>query len=224
MIFELRGTPSQQALVERALARCDYPFDRLAAGLAAQAGRSVIPVEWTDLSAYGARGHGDIEAHVLFRERVLGLAWYEGRISIEQSLEAQPELAQEVFLAEAAHMVDFFALTDEQRAAIVRAYHGEALDAHGWFDVGGYGEWVGEAWMAGFTLAFSDVVPTLGGMAHATVDPAELRRIAMGRVYFARQRSSVFHDTHARINPEIVWAHRDDAGNSGRRPCRVCKP
>lgn len=146
MTLVLRGTASQNAIVQDAIDRCDYPFDRLS---------QPIPVEWADLSRYAStqvsthdhatgRAHddhhdepaepvthfhveegGDMAHGVAFRRQVLGLFWLNGRIQIESSLETAPDLAKEVFLAEVAHAADYFDpnFTDDVRIAIWNAVH-----------------------------------------------------------------------------------------------------
>jgi len=132
--FELAGTPAQNAVAQAALARCTFPFDVLSVDR--------IPVEWADLSRYAATvaegkasgGHahvhenGDTGHPVEARERVLGLAWYSGRVTLDTSLETDPTLAGEVLLSEGAHMLDFFWMTDRRRMVIYNALHPEAED------------------------------------------------------------------------------------------------
>lgn len=188
-ILELQGTLSQQAVVATAIARSNFPWDILLPGLQAKTGRTKIPCDWMDLSRWNAshadanglpHAHGD-EAHTIEREiderqRVLGLAWYAGRVTLDLSLEHNPELAGEVFLSEAAHMADFFYMTDEHRRRIWNAFHpndppiqpgqsfGDGVHIghnHSWFDVGSYRSWVGEAFMGAFTKAYSDFPVTI---------------------------------------------------------------
>jgi hypothetical protein len=198
-IFALSGTPAQQALVQSALAACDFPFDRLVEKLQAQTGRTTIPVEWADLSRYAATvseaaakgGHahvheGDDTADPLRapdgRAATLGLFWYSGRIQLDLSLEAQPDLAREVFLSEAAHAVDVFYATDEERAAIAAAWHPAGPDEHGWFDVGEYETWMGEGLMGAFCRAFAPSIPvTLTQFVHPATPEiaAVVRRVLL---------------------------------------------
>lgn len=199
-IWDVLGSPNQTFLVRRAIDRCDFPFEKLVPKLKSDALKEAIPVEWADLSRYlnfvaapssetnvphihvhegGDTGHG-----ILHRNRVLGLAWYSGRVSLDISLEATPELAQEVFLSEAAHMVDFFYINDTQREAIWDAYHSgqdtqQGHHGHDWFDVGTYWDYVGESLMSGFVMAYSDVAVSLDSFNHkSTPDTANaIRRI-----------------------------------------------
>lgn len=225
MVWNLVGTPSQNAIVQDALNRCDFPFQWLEPELRSEVGKTQIPVEWADLSRYGqanavevpraAGGHGDHDhghderelthfhvedpetgdkAHGIgFRSRVLGLAWYSGKVSLENTLESDPELAKEVFLAEGAHMVDFFYMTEDHRRKVWNAVHDDAADlpegtpvgngtdlghGHGWFDVGGYYSWVGEAFMGLFIKAFSDLPVTINFDHPATPEAAAETRVA----------------------------------------------
>lgn len=253
-IWDLQGTENQNAIVRVALERCTFPFERLAETLRVHTGKTHIPVEWADLSRYrtaatekGADddGHTHIHAesdeyHIIeVRKRVLGLAWYEGRVSIERSLEQEPALAQYVFLSEGAHMVDFFYMTPEQRKAILVAYHpSEDLTwhKHGWFEETGdyeYWSWVGESFMNGFIAAFTDVpVEPDDPFAHRTTPEivAGIRAILMpdteNRVepYFGTAESHIFHDKHKRIDREMEWPTYVAATSAGRAPCKVCKP
>lgn len=240
----IQGNARQVELTRHVLEeRCDYPWERLLPGLRATVGRETIPVEWVDLTRYGAavdgRTHGDQHsAHVLaYRRQVLGLAWYSGKVSVEATLTG--DLAAEVLLAETAHMVDFFALTNRQRVAVWNALHDaehrlpedvpvvDAVDlghGHGWFDVGPYGSWVGEAFMEAFVKAFSDV-PVVIKLGHHPTDEAaavEVRAAVLGErlPLFGLAGSRVYHDSHRGIAHELEWAMPP----AGRRPCRVCKP
>jgi hypothetical protein len=132
---------------------------------------------------------------------VLGLAWYEGKVSIEKSLVNEPELAMEVFMSEGAHMVDFFYMSPEQRQAIFDLYHGGDTNPHdhGWFEETGnndYWSWVGESFMAGFCFAYTDIVPTMDSFTHPST-PAigqEIRKILTPGDYFVmRSDSSILH-------------------------------
>ena len=146
-------------------------------------------VHFTDEN--GEVGHG-----IAYRSRVLGLAWYSGKITMEQSLVDHPELAGEVFLAEGAHMVDFFYMTNDMRIAIWNAVHpeGQHIPAgtniqdgvdlghgHGWFDMATYREWVGEEFMGLFVRTFSDLPVTIP-FAHGWDEDAtdQVRRALLG--------------------------------------------
>lgn len=245
--FDLHGTEAQRELARRTLTvRCDYPWARLLPGLRAATGRETIPVEWADLSRWAgaitAEGHAHVHedgdtAHVLeARARVLGLAWYSGRVQVEATLTG--DVAAEVLLSEAAHMVDFFALTDPQRVAVWNALHGpghrlpedadvtDAVDlghGHGWFDVGPYGAWIGEALMEAFVRAFSDVPVTIA-LGHPT-DAAAAAQVRTALLadrppYFGIDGSPVYHDSHRGIDRDAEWWTRPP----DRRPCGTCRP
>lgn len=285
MVFELQGTEHQRSLVQRALDRTTFPFERLLPQLRSEVGRERIPVEWQDLSRWGQKAgdpyspppaeighvevavgdHGDLgheHAHgVAVRGRVLGLAWYSGKVTLDTSLEAEPELAAEVFLSEGAHMVDFFYMDGLQRVAVYNAFHldnpehqlkdhadvpdGQDMGhGHGWFDVGGYYSWVGEAFMGGFVRAYSDVQVTIDFDHRATPAAAGAIRQALtpappappappaeepavppaAAPYFAAAGSKVFHDRHKGRRRDVEYSTYQAAIDSGRRPCGVCRP
>lgn len=183
MIWQTSGlTAEQRSIVEEAERRSRFDSNLLLPGLRKSQGthRNGIPVEFTDLSKYAKAAkvafmegkHAHIEengdhAHLLAdkRARVLGLAWYSGKISIDSSLNRA--LALEVFLAEGAHMIDFFWMTDNDRAAIAQALHPDGNwqhDQHGWFEERGdqdYNDWPGENFMDLYMLAATDVKPSM---------------------------------------------------------------
>jgi hypothetical protein len=263
MIWNLQGTQAQQRIVRDALASCDFPFERLAPQLRSEAGRDSIPVEWADLSRYAASNeaapgehihvheHGDtghpIERVVGGRARVLGLAWYSGRVTLDLSLERDPRLAAEVFLAEGAHMVDFFYMTDQHRRAIVNTLHHDqlpdnhpiidgqplGLDGHecGWFDVGPYGMWVGESLMEALIESFLNVKVTIQlGHPVSPVAASYIRRVLLCPVLVGTAGGKTYHRPSCPfIRPswvlaEFDWPHPLDAERDGRRSCRVCRP
>ncbi len=114
----------------------------------------------------GEHGHGLADA----RRGALGLYWLPtaehpaGRVEFEQSIMGDVPLAQEVFLAEAAHAVDYGAMTDEQRRQIGELFehaHG-GHDHPGWFEEQGeqeYWAWRGERWMGLFMATFAPSLP-----------------------------------------------------------------
>lgn len=240
--FDVAGTPAQRALVERALARCDYPFAALPG--------NPIPVGWADLSRAAAAALAvPVERDVDGRRRVLGLYYpppYE-RILLDVSLEADPDLAAEVLLAEAAHAVDYRQLRPRGlRRAVWDALHpdqppltveppesGDVAHGHSWFDgPAGYETWVGEAFMAAFVRAFSDVPDTFAS-AHpvSAAVAAEVRRVLLdqpspppgGRVFRGRRRT-VYHDAHRGVAPVEWYDTAAAAAGAGLRPCGVCRP
>lgn len=244
MVWELRGNENQNRIVQQALDRTRFPFDDLRPGLQAAVGRSVIPVEWGDLSRYnlipdetehlhvhmnGDTGH-PITRDIDGRHRVLGLAWYSGRVTLDNSLEFDDELAMEVFLSEGAHMIDFFWMTPEHREAIWNALHADHEDAehvpdtgevdhgHSWFDVGGYYSWVGEAWMGLFVRAYSDLPVTID-FDHPPTDAAVAEARAALTPYF-QTKSGKVHDKHRGQVPVRYLATIPE----GASRCGVCKP
>ncbi len=244
-MWDLRGTPAQNDIVRQALAACVFPFERLVPKLQAEKNKSTIPVEWADLSAYGLRlaeaaaagkhehiHDGDDVGHAVTdpenRSQVLGLAWYSGKVSLDISLEADPLLAQEVFLAEGAHMVDFFYMTDEHRQYITAALHDFNDDehGHGWFDVGSYREWVGESFMSVFIRSFAPTIPVTIPFVHmAEGDDARLIRSALlGPGVFATPLGRVFHDSHRLRWPSRWFVSREEALRQGLRACKTCRP
>ncbi len=200
-IFDLSSlTPRQREITQEAIDATKFDYNLLLPKLQATKGKSQIPVRWEDLSRFGqaveVRASGDHDhglphdhieidgdvAHVLMgeiegRRAALGLAWYSGAISIEKTLEGNPAVAKEVFVAEGAHMVDFFFMTLDQKRAIFKAYHPGMSEAeierhgHDWFDdeegVGDptvkhadYWSWVGESFMSGFLHAYASTLET----------------------------------------------------------------
>lgn len=269
-VFDLAGmTENQRRITAAGLDRCNFDWELLLPGLKRDVNKTKIPIEWADLSRYSrgaqasADGHdhddhphtstsghvhvkdesGRVVAHgILYRSRVLGLAWYSGKVSLDTSLETKTELAHEVLIAEGAHMADFFYMTPAQRAGIWKAYHAgsdaphsDAEGEHGWFEELGnenYWDWVGESFMIGFLKAFTNIVPTLDSFTHKTTTgvASEIRRLlqdaagpSSGEV-FSNARRKVFHDKHRGITVAHRFASRDEALSAGLVACRVCKP
>ena len=173
------------------------------------------------------------------RRRVLGLAYYSGRVALERTLISNPDLAAEVFFSEGAHMIDFFLMTDTQRVGIWNAIHVNDKKAqitpdtifedgtnlghgHGWFDVGGYYSWVGEAFMGLIVKAYSNVPLTIQFDHPITADVVRAGRRVL-TPYFGNFGSLYFHDSHKGIKQEIWYPSRDVAA-SEKLPCKVCKP
>jgi hypothetical protein len=252
-IFDLSKLgAAEHAITAEAIARCEFEWGRLLPGLRAARGKEHIPVEWTDLSrmAGEAKGahehahdeHGDVGHPIIvnaagegmpYRKRTLGLAWYSGKVSIDSSLLAQPELAGEVFLAEGAHMLDFFWLTDTQRQELTDVLHGHgtaqgaqtAEHGHTWFDNPSYWSDVGEAFMGLFVLAFSDYPATLSGFEHGTTPAmATQAREYLQPVVYGRARGRTYHTLgHATLTPlPRIWRSAEAAEAQGRRYCYFC--
>jgi hypothetical protein len=196
MIWTLQGTEAQQRIVRDALAACDFPFDQMLPSLQRE-GKTGIVVEWADLSRYthGAAGHEHADgAHTIVREvdgraRVLGLFYLppHTKVVLDNALVDRPLLAQEVFLAEAAHAADYHWMVERGlRRAVWNALHGDDHDTdapipeagdvghgHSWFDgPGGYSTWVGESWMAAFVKAYAPSIPVTINLAHPVTDAA----------------------------------------------------
>lgn len=140
MIFNIKGSQSQVSTIEKALARCTFPYDDLLPGLQKAVGKDQIDVSFRALGP-----------------RTGGLSSSAGWIEISTSL--GEEEAQGVFLMESAHAVDFFYMTDAQRHAIYNAFHPSGPDNHSWFKPSTYWNEVGEAFMDAFVWAFSDLRP-----------------------------------------------------------------
>ena len=264
-MWNLTGTPTQNALVQQAIDRCDFDFAKCLPSLVRE-GKSSVRVEWADLSRYAAsegKAHehvhdGDlahpIERVVEGRSRVLGLFYLppHTRIVLDLSLERDPIVAQEVFLAEGAHCVDYHYMTAEHRRRFVNSVHVQQLppaadtsdgvafnlDGHtcSWFDVGTYADWVGESWMCGMVEGTSDIPCTillnhpLGPEDRAIVrqilgikDTSKPTPTPSLRV-FANRNSSVVHDAHAGIEPVRWWGSLISAVGDGMRACKTCKP
>lgn len=261
-IWNLRGTDLQNRLIQTAIDRCDFPFEELRPSLERE-GKTAIDVDWEDLSRYnhGALGHEHAEgAHTISREvdgrmRVLGLFYLPPytRIVLERSLVNHPLLAQEVFLAEGAHAVDYHYMVDrEMRQHVWNALHDDLHDLpegaevpesgdigheHSWFDgPGGYDTWVGEAFMEAFTRAFAPDVPVTIQLAHPVSEQAavEIRAALLPpppapipplrQLYWSGGRSKVVHDSHRGIEPVQWFDSLAEAEAAGLRACRTCKP
>ncbi len=249
-LWELQGTPAQNQIVIEALEACDFPFPRLVPKLQAEKNKSRIPVEWADLSVYGVKAmsdgqqymakvtgnsphnhvhhDGDTGHPIEVRNRVLGLAWYSGKVSLDLSLLADPLLAKEVFLSEGAHMVDFFYMTDEMRGAITSCLHNfdDTEHGHGWFDVGTYREWLGEAFMGTFIKCFAPSIPVTIPFAHPTNDEQSryIRSVLLGPRVFKSLLGKRYHDSHRWVMPTKWFLSSAEADRQGLLPCRTCKP
>lgn len=257
--FDLSSlNPAQRDLITTAVRRCTFDFTRCLPRLKAEKNRDRIPVTFEDLSRYSEAmpsedGHEHVHSHaegseyhvVILRRRVLGLAWYSGKITIEQSLVNEPLLCQEVFLAEAAHMVDFFVITDNQRRAIFELFHGGTVPehGHGWFEETGnndYWSWVGESWMGAFIRAYSDIEPWDNGFMHR-LDEAQSQAILPVldppppppptpsapetlNKYFASRKGHTYHDSHKGVGQHRWFATPAEARAAGLTACSTCRP
>jgi hypothetical protein len=104
------------------------------------------------------------------RAAALGLFWLPtakdpaGRVELDRGAMSNKPLAQEVFIAEAAHAVDYGAMTDGQRAQVVGLfdYRGTSPQPKGWFEEQGeedYWRWRGERWMGLFMATYAAGLP-----------------------------------------------------------------
>ena len=153
----------------------------------------LVPVTVSDLASFSTkldqRGHGHVESgaergHLLgkpatpdHRSAALGLYWLPtsaypaGRIEVGVEAMADPPLAVEVLIAEAAHAIDYGALTGKQRAEINRLFepigHQHAPDDRTeigpdeWFEGhdADYWSWPGERWMSLCMAAYAPDLP-----------------------------------------------------------------
>ncbi len=241
MKWTLEGTPEQNLLVASALNRCTFDYTQVALDIQ-------VPVNWEDLRVYGSvvtnaaeaevhphvHVNGDVGHPIEVRSQVLGLAWYSGRVTLDYSLINTPELAAEVFLSEGAHMLDFFWMTDYDRMVIWNALHPDQEDlplttnvedgiplgstGEGWFDVGPYRSWIGEAWMGLFTKAYSNVPVTIPFNRTPNLEAVLYTRKNLTPCFSSR--TGIVHDQHRGITPVKYHPELDP----GMRTCGVCKP
>ncbi len=165
--------PAHLRVVQDAVRGCDYPFTRIR-----RATGKLVPVSVADISRFSGamqEEHDHTEGvHPLtdVRRQALGLYWLPtaqypaGRIELSQTIMGDAPLAGEVFLAEAAHSVDYGVMTDEQRQRIFAIVHGgdpAPHGTHGWWEERGghnyWSDWVGEVWMSLFCRAFAPKLP-----------------------------------------------------------------
>ncbi len=125
---------------------------------------------------------GDEEGHAISRPSywfgepqgrfmTAGVFWSDGRIKIDVRLKGKPDSAREVLSAEIAHAVDYgLPLSDAQKSAIMRLFHGSGADTHTWWEREDYSAeyttLVGESWMALFTHAYSAMEPWQDPFVH----------------------------------------------------------
>jgi hypothetical protein len=186
-IWEISGLNEEQRHhIKEIIEDCTFPWALLLPMIKANRGENFIPVRSSDLSKWnrlyeageyhfvhnsGVYGH----PITIGRRQVLGVFWTDGQIEIERTIHDE-SLIKEVFLAESAHSVDYFLpLSDQQKIAIARLFHGGQLDTHTWWEIYDYGEeyysLIGESFMALFTLAYSSIVPWQDSFIHkATPD------------------------------------------------------
>jgi hypothetical protein len=213
--FDLTALSDTEAhVLVPALHACTFPTGRIT-----NMSGSSVPVAVKDLSRFSAsldaNGHGHAHesgehAHLLgepapsenslTRRAPLGLYWLPtaqfpvGRIEVGAAAMASPDLAREVLLAEAAHCVDYGAMTRSQRARIYvlmhdtpeHGPHGELpteLGPDDWFDIEGpYFSWPGERWMSMFISAYSNIPQPLESRQPWTHDFDESDLVAVRRI------------------------------------------
>lgn len=122
------------------------------------------------LDADGNEGHA-VARPIEARWMIAGVFWTDGRIKIDIRLRDRPAVAREVCSAELAHAVDYgLPYTDAQKAKLMALFHPEGPDDHTWWEKQDYGAeyWslVGEAAMALFTYAYSEMVPWQDPFVH----------------------------------------------------------
>lgn len=169
--WNLTGTDEQQKIVQEALDKVMFPWDKLSLP-------GVPEIGWRDLNTMAAsivnnplpRQHehdGDepepLAGKLNGRKYILGVFYpLSARIYVDNALVDYPELAQSTVSAEIAHSVDeFLPLTDDQRTAIMRLMHSGSEDDHTWWEKVDYGaeyySLIGESFMQAFTIAYSDM-------------------------------------------------------------------
>jgi hypothetical protein len=202
MIFQSNGAAEDQANLLSPVQRILFPWDLLEGELLSS-GVGKITLEYADLSGFGIPLglNGEVEehvvdddgnvGHVMFVEhlpyefhgaqeatRVAGLAWY-GKIQVDVSYRHNQAITDWVLSAEIAHEVDFFYLNPNgMRPALTKLAHPGGEDNHPWFG-GDYWQQVGESWMAGLGIAYTDFVQPDPRFLHvftAAMAP-EIRRI-----------------------------------------------
>jgi hypothetical protein len=195
----------------------------------------------------GNEGHG-ILRKIGDRWMIAGVFWTDGRIYIDISLESRPEVAQEVVSAEVAHAVDYgLPLSDDKKNRISAIFHPSSTDTHTWWERQDYGSeyytLVGEAFMALFTHAYSDMQPWQDPFTHKSTKElgVKLQQIlgipqvgsnpAVKVISLKGYRT--FHkpshylsrwEANPVTKPRIVWwASAEAARAAGLVACKVCK-
>lgn len=174
----------QRQHVSAIIEDCTFPWEVLLTEILVRRGANFIPVKSSDLSRFQSvlnTGEHHVhekgkEGHLIAvgRQQVLGVFWTDGRIEIEQSI-SDPDLIKEIFLAEAAHSVDYFLpLSDSQKMEIANLFHPEGIDEHTWWEIHDYGaeyySLIGESFMALFTMAYSNLIPWQDSFVHKATE------------------------------------------------------
>lgn len=188
--FSEIALPAHRNILQGALDACDFNFYRIRKNTGKRVPCTVSDLSKFNMSldANGAHGHVHDEesgrhGHLLglpnafqpalkaeFRHQALGLFWLPtsgepaGSVEVDVGCFEDPKLAREVFLAEAAHAVDYGAISPEQRLAIMALFEHTGPDAPeaGWFEELGeedYWAWRGERWMGLFMAAYAPALP-----------------------------------------------------------------
>lgn len=179
-IFQANGSPEDQAKLLAPISKIFFPWTLLQPELL----RSTVghvQLEFADLSHFGAAidiqgeredhivdDEGNV-GHIMYSEHlpdefhaaalgnVAGLAWY-GKVQVEQVYKNNQAMIDWVISAEIAHQCDYFYINVHgMRPALTALVHPSGPDNHPWFE-GDYWQQVGEGWMAGFGVAYSDFV------------------------------------------------------------------
>lgn len=173
-VFDLQGTEQQQQIVKEALDEIKFPFERI------QFPNGTAILGWANLNSQGLQGNalmheGDhpskdtdsepLDGELNGRKYIFGVFYpYSGNIYIDNALVSYPDSAKTTVSAEVAHSVDeFLPMTEAMRTEIMTLVHGGDTTEHGhtWWEKQDYSTeyftLVGEAFMALFTYAYSDL-------------------------------------------------------------------
>lgn len=183
-IFQANGSPEDQAKLLAPINRIYFPWALLQPELL-RSSVGHIQLEFADLSHFvtatdvqGEREDHIVDddgnvGHIMYAEHlpeefhavaavgsVAGLAWY-GKIQVEQFYRDHQAMIDFVIGAECAHEADYFYINVHgMRPALAQLVHPMGPDSHGWFE-GSYFDQIGESWMSGFSIAYSDAQPDM---------------------------------------------------------------
>lgn len=152
-VVDARDMEGGEQIVTHAIDHTDYDWSRLEG--------VPITVKWRRLPA-------DTNAEIVM--------WSDhAEVALDTRLKSESlDVQAATLLAELAHAVDVYTLTDQQRQDIFDAFHGNPEDhahsgvsksgrprypkdhGHGWFS-GDYWKQVGESFMGAFVMAYSDL-------------------------------------------------------------------
>lgn len=221
-LWHPQGTMSQQDVVRAALDRCDFPWDYLRVGLQTDTGRERIPVGWADLTGvtYTEVTTPAGESAVVIRAAgpPAALAWRSGRVTLDHGLTrtyTRPghyEIAYDLqalraFLYAAAHMVDWFWLSQDQRDGV--------------HAIIGPGDW---QLPAAFAAAFTDLPTPIPTRAAAAVRAVMLGAPGQAPAEYVVSRRAWHHPAC----PVLPLIRRPEPAGylppPHLRPCRLCRP